>query len=202
MRRRLLKIGDPQARKAIASLRRGHVAIDCGANVGNVTALFAARHADVHAFEPNPTAYPFLSKRFADVPDVECTPAAVTLADGTAKLYLHRNAGSDPLKWSAGSSLYADKGNVDPDAAVEVRTIDLSRFIASLDRPVQVLKLDIEGAEIEVLGGLLDTGQLHQIPHVLVEMHDNKIPSLERPGAELRARLRAERLDNVLLDWI
>jgi FkbM family methyltransferase len=202
MKRRLLKIRDPQARKAVESLRRGHVAIDCGANVGNVTAVFAARHADVFAFEPNPIAYEALAARFAGDGRVRCSPAAVTARDGDAKLYLHRDAASDPLKWSAGSSLFADKGNVDADTAVDVETVDLSRFLDSLGRPVQVLKLDVEGAEIEVLERLLDTGRLREIAHVLVEMHDNKIPSLERPGAELRARLAAERLDNVLLDWV
>jgi len=202
MIRRALEIRDPQARHAVESLRRGLVAIDCGANVGNVTAAFAARNAEVYAFEPNPAAYRVLEARFARASRVHCSPAAVTTRDGTAKLYLHRNSASDPVKWSTGSSLYPEKGNVDPDAAVEVQTIDLSRFIASLGRPVHLLKLDVEGAEIEVLERLLDTGQLRHIRHVLVELHDRNIQSLEGPGAALRARLSGEGLDHVLLDWL
>ena len=202
MIRRALKIRDPQAQAAVESLRRGLVAIDCGANVGNVTAAFAARKAEVYAFEPNPAAYRVLTARFARDAHVHCSPLAVAARDGMATLYLHRNSASDPVKWSTGSSLYPEKGNVDRDAGVEVQTIDLSRFIASLGRPVHLLKLDVEGAEIEVLERLLDTGQLRDIRHVLVELHDRKIQSLEGPGAVLRGRLAQEGLDHVLLDWI
>ena len=38
-------------------LGRGDLAIDCGANVGHVTAALARTGAEVHAFEPNPQAF-------------------------------------------------------------------------------------------------------------------------------------------------
>ena len=175
--RRTFRIRDAGARQAIRSLRRGQVAIDCGANVGEVTALFASRRAEVYAFEPNPDAYAVLLERFASTLRVRCVRSAVAATDSVAKLYLHRNAATDPLRWSTGSSLYAEKGNVDSSTAIDVETVDLSRFIAELERPVQVLKLDIEGAEIDVLGRLLDSGQLREIRHV-VNMHDNKVREL------------------------
>ncbi|MFM7443241.1 MAG: FkbM family methyltransferase, partial [Tabrizicola sp.] len=37
-----------------AMLRPGDVAVDCGANRGDVTAVLAASGAVVHAFEPDP----------------------------------------------------------------------------------------------------------------------------------------------------
>jgi FkbM family methyltransferase len=178
------------------------VAIDCGANVGEVTVLLARRGAEVHAFEPNPEAYGVLLERVRGYPRVRCSRTAVAATDGVGKLYLHQDAASDPVRWSAGSSLYAEKGNVDRNTAIDVDTIDLSRFIAELGRPVQLLKLDIEGAEIEVLGRLLDSGQLAGIRHVLVEMHDTKIPNLTAAGTRLRERLAHEGHEHVLLNWV
>ena len=67
---------------------------------------------------------------------------------------------------------------------------------------LQLLKLDVEGSEIEILERLLDSGQLAQIPYVLVEMHDTRIPSLAPAGTRLRAKLAATEFEHVLLDWI
>jgi len=178
------------------------VAVDCGANVGRVTALLAARGAEVYAFEPNPYAFDVLSARFASSPRVHCLAKAVATRSGTARLHLHVDALSDQLTWSTASSLLASKPNVDPSTFVDVQTVDLDAFLAGLDRPVRVLKLDVEGAEIEILERLLETGRLGAVEHVLVEMHDRRIPGLEERGSALRERLTAPAYHHVHLDWI
>ena len=53
--------------KLIPLLRKdlsGTVVLDCGANQGEIAALFAKTKAEVYAFEPDPIAYSLLSKRF------------------------------------------------------------------------------------------------------------------------------------------
>ena len=75
------------------------------------------------------------------------------------------------------------------------------RFLETLGRTVRVLKLDVEGTEIEILERLLESGRLNAIEHVLVEMHD-RIPGLARRGAELRRRLARPRTTHVRLDWV
>jgi FkbM family methyltransferase len=182
-------------------LSRGTLAVDCGANVGRVTARLAERGADVIAFEPNPHAYALLVERFAGNPRVCCRPQAVAARAGSARLYLHENAPSDQVGWSSGSSLLKEKPNVNPGRWMEVEAIDLDVFLRDLDRPVQLLKLDIEGAEIEVLAHLLASGRLSMIDHVLVEMHDTRIPELAESGTELRRRLAAPSYRHVRLDW-
>ena len=65
------------------------IAIDCGANVGEVTEVMARRGAKVYAFEPNPYAFDVLQKRFADNPRVICLKKAVSDRDDVLKLFLH-----------------------------------------------------------------------------------------------------------------
>ena len=190
----------PRLRTALRSLGPGTIAIDCGANVGSYTAYMTERGARVYAFEPNPHAFAVLERTFAGAPNVECRGQAVSDRAGTARLYLHAQAEEDQVLWSVGSSLVASKGNV-AASYVDVETIDLDAFIAGLDRPVTLLKLDVEGAELAILGRLLDSGRLAAIEHVLVEMHDTRIPALREEGAALRARLADAGLRNIWLDW-
>jgi FkbM family methyltransferase len=187
-------------RAAFRGLRRGAVAVDCGANIGRVTALLAERGADVYAFEPNPHAFAVLERRFTANPRVRCLPQAVTATAGVARLYLHIEAQDDQVTWSTGSSLFAAKPNVDPAMFVDVETIDLDAFLDGLG-DVQVLKLDVEGAEIEILERLLESGRLAAIEHVLVEMHDRRIPGLEERGDKLRERLGVPAYRHVRLFW-
>ena len=187
----------PELRAALRDLHPGAIAVDCGAHVGNLTAHMAATGATVYAFEPNPNAFAHLRERFAGNERVRCREAAVTDRDGVARLYLHREAASDPVVWAVGSSLFPTKGNVDERRFVEVDTIDLDRFLWDVG-PVTVLKLDVEGAEVPILEKLIESGRLRGISHVLVEMHDQKIPGLD--GTALRQALAD--YANVRLDWL
>jgi FkbM family methyltransferase len=180
----------------------GDVTVDCGAHTGRVTAVLAARGAEVYAFEPNPAAFAVLAGRFANDPRVHCLPQAVSTSDGQAPLYLHVHADDDPVARATGSSLLASKGNVDPSASVEVETVDLSGFLAGLERPATLLKLDVEGMELPLLGRLVETGALEQIRHVLVEMHDRAAGGgRTEEGAAVRELLEHPRFAHVRLDW-
>src|SRR3546814_15909080 len=71
---------------------------------------------------------------------------------------LHEFAETDPVKWSTGSSLLAFKGNVREEDFVTVEAVDFAAFLEAMDRPVALLKMDIEGAEVAVLERLLERG--------------------------------------------
>jgi len=105
-----------ERRVAGLGLGPGDVAIDCGANVGLVTVALARTGAEVHAFEPNPDAFGELANRIGTRGNIHLYPQAVLDRDETVRLYLHRNAGDDPVGWSGGSSVLPYKGNVNPDA--------------------------------------------------------------------------------------
>lgn len=185
----------------VARLTSDDVAIDCGANRGAYTVRLARSGAEVHAFEPNPDAFAELERVTAPFANVELHRAAVTTTDGPVELYLHKWAQDDPLYWSTGSSLLEEKSNVRRDKAITVEGVRLTRFIEELGRPVKLLKMDVEGAEVALLNQLLDEGLQSAIGYAFVEVHDRRIPSLVEPTRQLRERLGSLGATNFRLDW-
>ena len=181
----------------------GDVTIDCGANIGEVAEVLARTGAEVHAFEPNPYAFEVLVRRLGRTHNVTLYPHAVFDRAGRSRLYFHVDAVDDPVGAFIGSSLLATKGNVDPERFVEVETIDLAQFVFDFDRPVRLIKIDVEGVECPLVHHLLDTGAINQVETVLVEVHDRHIPELRAENQRLRERLERDGLDGrVLTDWV
>lgn len=174
---------------AFHALGPGDIAIDCGANLGAITRILAANGAEVHAFEPNPDAFAILRARTAHLPSVQCHPCAVLDTAGRMVLHLHVNYARNPERFSSGSSLMGDKRNVDDRGGVPVDVIDLVAFIAGLDRPVKLLKIDVEGAEYAILHALIDRGVINRVERVFVETHAHAIASLRDTDAALRRRI-------------
>lgn len=186
---------------AVALLGPGDVAIDCGANVGKFTALLAASGATVHAFEPNADAFRELAKLGPRYPNLVLYHAALAPEAGPVRLFRHRRASDDPVLRSVSSSVIADKPNVSTDDYETVEGVDIAEFVKRLERPVALLKMDVEGAEIALLNRLLDEGLHDRIDRAFVEVHDRRIKSLRAPTAALRARLAALEIDRFNLDW-
>jgi FkbM family methyltransferase len=200
--RRWIRPSAAERRVASLGLRPGELAIDCGANVGDVTAAFARSGAEVHAFEPNPHAFAVLDRCFGTTPNVRLHHEAALDRADRVRLYLHVDTPQDPVRASTGSSLLPFKGNVDAATFLEVDAIDLARFVLDLERPVRVLKLDVEGVECPVVHHMLDTGAIDRVETMFVELHDAHIPELRAENARLRERLAEEGLtDRVLTDW-
>jgi len=187
--------------QAVAAMTPQDLAIDCGANVGLFTVRMAESGAEVHAFEPNPDAFRELERVTKGHANVTLYQAAVTAESGPVDLYLHKRAGDDPVFWSKSSSLLADKSNVREDQSVRVEGIQLGRFIQDLGRPVKLLKMDIEGAEVDVLNQLLDEGLHESIEHAFVEVHDRRVKRLAEPTQRLRDRLQELGASHFRLDW-
>ena len=191
-----------ERRVAALGIAPGDLAIDCGANIGNVTAALVSRGAFVYAFEPNPDAFAVLAERFRGSRFVVLHPQAVLDRAGRARLYLHVDAAHDPVAASVGSSVLPFKGNVDEERYVEVEAIDLAEFVLALPRPVKLVKIDVEGVECPIVNRLIDTGALERTETVVVELHDRHMPELAGDYAALRERLQREGLgDRVLTDW-
>ncbi len=181
-------------------LAPGDVAIDLGANVGEITALMAARGAEVHAFEPDPLAFSVLSEKFADSDLVSCHNVAVSNRAGRMKLYFREERGDDPLVYSVGSTLSAEKTDVDTDAFAEVEVIRFADFVAQFPR-VRLLKIDIEGAEADVLDDLLARGLFDRIDLTLVETHEEWIPELVPRMEAIKAEASKRGVRDIYFNW-
>jgi FkbM family methyltransferase len=135
------------------------VILDCGANIG-YTVLHYKRQfpgARITAFEPDPQFAPILRRNLArnGVDDVEVVEAAAWTSDGRARWTMEAKDGSR-----------LTTGSPQPGQVLTVATVDLARY---LDRDIDLLKMDIEGAEFEVLPHI--ASRLARVKNVIVECH-------------------------------
>ncbi|HET7464276.1 MAG TPA: FkbM family methyltransferase [Longimicrobium sp.] len=144
-----------------AALRPGATVVDVGANHGYFTvlaALLAGPGGRVEAFEPNPAVAGALRRvleRNGVEGRVSVHPDALADREGSADFFVSVSPVNDGL-----SSLLADgdaleRGVIRADATVRVPTTTFDAFAAraGLGR-VDLLKIDVEGAEALVLRGM------------------------------------------------
>jgi FkbM family methyltransferase len=164
--------------QALAScLARDAVFYDIGANVGFFTVI-AARlvgpDGSVYAFEPVPknAAYIQLNVDLNRFRNVTVVSKAVSAAPGQGQLWLAKYAGGGALATAA----------VPPDATqlIDVDLVSIDDLVFRQKwRPPTVVKIDVEGAEIEVLQGMLRT--LREIkPVILYEIDDEWLAGFQR----------------------
>jgi FkbM family methyltransferase len=190
--------------KILKGLGPGSLVVDCGANIGEISALFLARGADVIAFEPDPLAIAALRRRVGNHPRLTLHQQAVADRSGRASFFFHKDRadGSGEAEFTVSSTLVAEKKNVDTRHSIEVELVDIDAFISGLDRKVDVLKMDVEGAEIAILWKMLETGSYRNIGLMLVETHETKIPGHQEEVKRLQARIDELGIDHIRLNWI
>ena len=179
------------------------VLIDCGANIGAITSKFARTGACVYAFEPNPVCFSAMSKRFSLTPNVTCFNKGVMNKSCVLELMMMDPHGKwDEIDTSPGSTFMVDKP---PQRAskTSIECIDLNEFIFSLTQRVRFIKLDIEGSEIAVINGLIDTNAIDRVDLVLAETHEKQLPFLREDTDRMKQRILDSGLqEKIQLDWI
>jgi FkbM family methyltransferase len=133
------------------------VVFDVGAHVGSMAGEYLRRMpgAFVHCFEPNPAAYEELRRNLAGNPRVAFH--SIALAGSVGRASLHVNAfgpTSSLLASDERGASYWGEGLLDTRRTMEVGTTTLDAFCAAkgIER-IDVLKLDVQGAELSVLEG-------------------------------------------------
>lgn len=160
------------------------VCIDCGANIGKYTQRMTSKGATVYAFEPNPWAY----KRLKNLNLAKVIPIqkCVSTSDQYINLYLHSNHNENNLMNSTGSSVESQKWNVDLQNSIKCESIDIAKFIVSLGKPIDILKIDIEGHEIKVLKHIAKNPEACSlIRSCYVELHDDKFKEFAEETEQL-----------------
>ena len=180
----------------------GMIAIDLGANIGEYSNLLAQKASKVIAFEPDPWALEQLRQNTQDLKNIEIIEAAAGVRPGTVKLYRHPEFSDDPIANSQSSSVMADKNNISNDDFFEVPQIDVIDFIRGLEGEIGVLKVDIEGAEVELFEALFDEpAVMSRIHYIFAETHETKIPGHEPRVAALKARAEQIEKPDIDLNW-
>ena len=165
-----------------AMLRPGDLALDCRANMGVVTAVLAATGADVIAYGPDPFAFKTLQENFGEMPNVTLVQAAVGVGSGTVRLMRADNFGENPTGASVKSTILDGGRRIDAENSVEVPLIDfpgLVRQKVAERGGIAFVKMDIEGAGLEILERM-DAEDLFQNVRCLVaETHERKVRDLK-----------------------
>ena len=143
------------------------VIVDCGANIGVATVYFATEydHARVYAFEPNPEAFTYLERNVGQLgrSNIDLFQVALGVADGQADLFMSDSVGS------MRASLRADRTKW--TRRVPVLVCRLSKLFHRLSR-IDLVKMDIEGAEFVVLSELNEAGVLGKPLYYIIEYHN------------------------------
>ena len=133
------------------TLEPSHVFVDIGANVGYFTVLFAPLVARVVAFEPAPGSYRYCKSNIELNGLTNVDLHAVGLWDADTTLQVRSDA-SSLMTTAVAPSADAGTGEV-------ISVVSLDNLIRrGLDLPrLDVIKMDIEGAEVRALRGMRRT---------------------------------------------
>lgn len=151
----------------ISSISEDFRFIDIGANQG-LFSLIAARNKncrEVIAFEPNPVIFPYLKSNVDAqvIATAELINAAIGSGASTKRLHF------DERHSGAGSFL----SNIEARKSTPVTTLG-PREIRALLAPssnLNVIKIDVEGAELEVLDCLSEAGVLSEPTLICIEQN-------------------------------
>jgi FkbM family methyltransferase len=139
-------------RRIVAHLRKGDVLFDVGANIGLVSVILGRQptmaSGRIHAFEPEARNLAQLRRNlqvngFGDRAVAE--DVALAAAEGRATLHVRGPVGDGR------HSLVASRGAT---GAVEVAVTTMSAYCVQRGVRPDVVKIDVEGAEGEVLAGM------------------------------------------------
>jgi len=136
------------------------VIYDCGANVGTSCAYFRYLYPNsrIVAFEPNPVIANYLEKNLIDnsIQNIEVVRKAVWIDESGIDLGLEN---------ADGSSIYLDKN------IIKVDSVRLKNYLEK-ESNIDMLKIDIEGAEIDVIKDCQDS--FKNVQNIFVEFHSFK----------------------------
>lgn len=165
MLRRALGCYEPSKHQALKQfLRPGATFVDVGCNKGDFS-LLASRlvgpQGRVLAFEPHPENCRWIRRSIEknEYDNMALYERALSDVNGIAQLHLGEKSGFHTLL--AGKPK-RDKGTI------EVQTQRLDDLLAEVrfDRPIDAIKIDVEGAEMQVLRGARET--ISRNPNIIV----------------------------------
>lgn len=141
--------------------RAGDTILDFGAHIGSFSILAARAGARVLAFEPDPSNFALLEENVRPYPAVQAVPLAVAGASGTRTM--RRQIRCSTSGWS----FLESAGDSQPAVCISLPEI-LDRWRIT---HVDLLKLNVEGAEYEIMRAS-PISVLRKAKRIFLEFHD------------------------------
>ena len=147
------------------TVKEGDVIVDLGANIGYFTLLAARLVGDkgrVYAFEPEPRNYDYLVKNIElnNYNNISSVQKAVSDKNGKTKLYIcSYDTGHHTINQYEGIEAYKpdsiDNNSIDDKKDfIEIETVTLDSFLKDKEKLIDIIKMDVEGAEVLALSGM------------------------------------------------
>jgi FkbM family methyltransferase len=157
-------------------IRKGDTVIEVGGHIGYVSLFFAklvGETGHVFVFEPGANNLPYTTRNLQSAQNVDLIRKAVSNTSGQMPFYLEDMSGQN-------NSLLKDFwvfDNVAKSAFLEgqyredlVEVITIDQFVAEKCLTPAFLKVDVEGAEFDVLQGAINTIQSYK-PVLMLEVN-------------------------------
>jgi len=165
-------------------VKEGDVVLDLGANLGYYTLLAArlvGQKGKVYAFEPEPVNYNLLLKNIElnGYDNIVAVQKAVSNVAGKVRLFLDE-------KDTGAHTIYqpGDKTEI-----IEVESVTLDEFFKDKKHPINVIKMDIEGAEMAALSEMDRIIRENENLKILVEFNFSGIRRAGNSPEEFTRRL-------------
>jgi FkbM family methyltransferase len=143
-----------------AALLRGRevrTVFDVGAYVGETALQYRSifPHAQIHCFEPVPDSFQKLSDKTAGDRRITLNQGAVGAAAGSLEIHVNRSPfTSSTLRPAKETATYIDPSHFEQTVTHQAKVVTVDDYCAEhgIDE-IDVLKLDIQGAELAALNG-------------------------------------------------
>jgi len=168
------------------NIKKGDIVIDCGANIGYYTLLFSelvGKSGKVFAFEPDPANFSLLQKNLKvnNVNNVVALNLAVSDKNGEDILFLDKN--------NVGHNRMYSEGDKDKDK-IKINCVKLDDYFKNFKREINLIKLDIEGAEGKAIKGSLNLIKKNKDIKLILEFFPFALKSCGTEPGELLTILR------------
>ena len=179
------------------------VFVDGGCHNGVFSDIALACGGICYAFEPNVYLCAFLKNLYKDNPQFILHQQAISNKNDTTIFY---DIVDDVVSQGASIVKFGANGYDDMQTqGYEVQMIDFANFVKELLQKhgkINFIKLDIEGAEFDVLDALIEQNLYENIEYVMVETHERIFDNPQEKINALKAKIAEKNISNIYLDWI
>ena len=145
---------------------------DVGANVGQSVEKFrqAWPGAEIHSFEPNPSPFSTLSGKWGNTPGIVLNNVALSDFNGTSPFHATRISEVASLLSPTERMRRISVEHKYDYEVISVHTETLDNYCRALNcKKIDILKIDVQGAELNVLRGARSLLQRGMISAIYVE---------------------------------
>ncbi len=177
---------EPQTVKVIADLLQpGMTFFDVGANMGQYTLLAAGKSCNVHSFEPAPAMFEFLNENVQPVKErVRINKIALSNTEEPVTLFMAK-------PHNVGATSFTDQ-NCASGETFEVPCTTVDNYVEKNEiTSVDVMKMDVEGAESAVLKGAAKLLSGPNPPAIVLEYEESAQQRFGSSNAEMTSLLTA-----------